>query len=185
MNKGVVIPLFTAFLFSVSFVCCNDKCKSSITKGATLQTADTVYVKPLKTLQRADTVWYEPEGYAGMVGFVISPVTVCLQDTDIIDIIMWNNTPETIMTGNRYNIDMWNGERWKRVDLSRTKDGILMATDALGVVLEPGDEVKRTFKLWHKQVYDYTSGKYRITLYFGMKGQVYEERQASIWFNVQ
>lgn len=89
------------------------------------------------------------------------------------------------MTGNRYNIDMWNGERWKRVDLSRTKDGILMATDSLGVVLEPGDEVKRTFKLWHKQVYDYTPGKYRITLYFGMKGQVYEERQASIGFNVQ
>ena len=133
----------------------------------------------------ADTAYFELDGCAGDVMVVLWPDTLRLTFGDTLNVRMRSYLDKAVITGDKYGIERWNGKGWDVVDLSVTKDGILRTFDDIGCELGFGDELTKVFRLYHKDTYEYESGKYRIRFYFTVSGGRPVEESFAMGFYVK
>lgn len=123
---------------------------------------DTVPCRPNAEFPSPLTGKISPTGKSGLTLAVEQPV-VRIDSTEFVETILRNEGDDTLTVGQPYYLERFYDGKWMRIDLSHDAEGRVIAFDAIGYYIHPGEELRQKRGLW-KSVYRYTPGRYRVVM---------------------
>ena len=103
-----------------------------------------------------------PTGKSGLTLIVEQPV-VRIDSTEFVETILRNEGSDTLTVGKPYYLERFRDGKWMRIDLSHDAEGRIIAFDAIGYYIHPGEALRQKRRLW-KDIYRYTPGRYRVVV---------------------
>ena len=88
---------------------------------------------------------------------------------DTLEVVIINNTDNTIEFGDVYFIEKYDGDKWDRITLDKDTLGNIIIYNLVGYSLNPNTFVRRTYNLI-KCAYSYREGEYRIVIPYTQNG---------------
>lgn len=123
---------------------------------------DTVPCRPNAEFPSPLTGNVSPTGKSGLTLSVAQP-TFRIDSTEFVETILRNEGDDTLTVGQPYYLEHFRDGKWMRIDLSHDAEGRIIAFDAIGYYIHPGEELRQKRGLW-KSVYRYTPGRYRVVV---------------------
>ena len=125
-------------------------------------TPDTVPCRPNAEFPSPLTGNVSSTGKSGLTLSMAQPV-VHIDSTEFVETIRRNEGNDTLTVGRPYYLERFRDGKWMRIDLSHDAEGRIIAFDAIGYYIHPGEELRLKRGLW-KSIYRYTPGRYRVVV---------------------